>query len=46
MCHLQLVDKENEIKYLQYQVEKADIATKLKDTNMAAQDAMIKKLQV
>jgi hypothetical protein len=43
---LQLREKDSEVRYLQYQVSKAALNTKLKDNNMETADAMIKALQV
>ncbi len=44
--HSQLLDKDNEVRFLQYQISKATLNTKLKDSTMQAADAMIKTLQV
>lgn len=46
MRHHQVLDRDNEIKYLQYQLDKAQLAAQLKATNIQAAEALIKALQV
>mmetsp|Transcript_5114 Transcript_5114/g.12557 ORF Transcript_5114/g.12557 Transcript_5114/m.12557 type:complete len:193 (-) Transcript_5114:108-686(-) len=41
----QMVDKDNEIRYLKYQIDKASKSAQLKDTNMEAAETLIKSLQ-